>query len=177
MTYLTATDTHQGLALKRSGCSCAFRCTLFNHHIENSYWLYCTLFRKSQIIPMIPVLLWVPIVCSSLPLVRRSTSGRVVSVDGAPWSCVAPPFWQDCLLGRQREDQALLTKYWLLYFYLQPPTPTPAPHPLLCFIQNFHQERIRNHKYRSLGDLEKDVMLLCHNAQTFNLEGSQVRHV
>ena len=50
-------------------------------------------------------------------------------------------------------------------------------HPRLCFIQNFHQERIRNHKYRSLGDLEKDVMLLCHNAQTFNLEGSQVRHV
>lgn len=41
-------------------------------------------------------------------------------------------------------------------------------------IQNSHQERIRNHKYRSLGDLEKDVMLLCHNAQTFNLEGSQV---
>uniref|UniRef100_A0A8C0F812 SWI/SNF related, matrix associated, actin dependent regulator of chromatin, subfamily a, member 2 n=1 Tax=Bubo bubo TaxID=30461 RepID=A0A8C0F812_BUBBB len=36
------------------------------------------------------------------------------------------------------------------------------------------KERIRNHKYRSLGDLEKDVMLLCHNAQTFNLEGSQV---
>uniref|UniRef100_A0A8C0BZ32 SWI/SNF related, matrix associated, actin dependent regulator of chromatin, subfamily a, member 2 n=1 Tax=Buteo japonicus TaxID=224669 RepID=A0A8C0BZ32_9AVES len=32
------------------------------------------------------------------------------------------------------------------------------------------KERIRNHKYRSLGDLEKDVMLLCHNAQTFNLE-------
>uniref|UniRef100_A0A8C0FCG2 SWI/SNF related, matrix associated, actin dependent regulator of chromatin, subfamily a, member 2 n=1 Tax=Bubo bubo TaxID=30461 RepID=A0A8C0FCG2_BUBBB len=37
------------------------------------------------------------------------------------------------------------------------------------------KERIRNHKYRSLGDLEKDVMLLCHNAQTFNLEGSQVK--
>lgn len=37
-----------------------------------------------------------------------------------------------------------------------------------------YQERIRNHKYRSLGDLEKDVMLLCQNAQTFNLEGSQV---
>ncbi|XP_037347847.2 probable global transcription activator SNF2L2 isoform X3 [Talpa occidentalis] len=36
------------------------------------------------------------------------------------------------------------------------------------------KERIRNHKYRSLGDLEKDVMLLCHNAQTFNLEGSQI---
>lgn len=45
---------------------------------------------------------------------------------------------------------------------------------LFCFVQNSHQERIRNHKYRSLGDLEKDVMLLCHNAQTFNLEGSQV---
>uniref|UniRef100_A0A4W3HVD4 SWI/SNF related, matrix associated, actin dependent regulator of chromatin, subfamily a, member 2 n=1 Tax=Callorhinchus milii TaxID=7868 RepID=A0A4W3HVD4_CALMI len=36
------------------------------------------------------------------------------------------------------------------------------------------KERIRNHKYRSLGDLEKDVNLLCHNAQTFNLEGSQI---
>ncbi|KAL7988704.1 hypothetical protein Chor_007623 [Crotalus horridus] len=35
-------------------------------------------------------------------------------------------------------------------------------------------ERIRNHKYRSISDLEKDVMLLCHNAQTFNLEGSQI---
>uniref|UniRef100_A0A8C6L879 SWI/SNF related BAF chromatin remodeling complex subunit ATPase 2 n=1 Tax=Nothobranchius furzeri TaxID=105023 RepID=A0A8C6L879_NOTFU len=37
------------------------------------------------------------------------------------------------------------------------------------------KERARNHKYRSLGDLEKDVMLLCQNAQTFNLEGSQVK--
>ncbi|XP_028569071.2 SWI/SNF-related matrix-associated actin-dependent regulator of chromatin subfamily A member 2 isoform X2 [Podarcis muralis] len=36
------------------------------------------------------------------------------------------------------------------------------------------KERIRNHKYRSVSDLEKDVMLLCHNAQTFNLEGSQI---
>ncbi len=38
----------------------------------------------------------------------------------------------------------------------------------------FLQERVRNHKYRSVSDLEKDVMLLCHNAQTYNLEGSQV---
>lgn len=36
------------------------------------------------------------------------------------------------------------------------------------------QERVRNHKYRSVGDLEKDIFLLCHNAQTYNLEGSQV---
>uniref|UniRef100_A0A3B1IV81 SWI/SNF related BAF chromatin remodeling complex subunit ATPase 2 n=1 Tax=Astyanax mexicanus TaxID=7994 RepID=A0A3B1IV81_ASTMX len=36
------------------------------------------------------------------------------------------------------------------------------------------KERVRSHKYRSLGDLEKDVMLLCHNAQTYNLEGSQI---
>nr|XP_054606142.1 uncharacterized protein LOC129166780 [Nothobranchius furzeri] len=35
-------------------------------------------------------------------------------------------------------------------------------------------ERVRNHKYRSVGDLEKDVYLLCHNAQTYNLEGSQI---
>lgn len=37
------------------------------------------------------------------------------------------------------------------------------------------QERVRNHKYRSVGDLEKDIYLLCHNAQTYNLEGSQVK--
>ncbi|XP_053275912.1 probable global transcription activator SNF2L2 [Pleuronectes platessa] len=36
------------------------------------------------------------------------------------------------------------------------------------------KERVRSHKYRVIGDLEKDVMLLCHNAQTFNLEGSQI---
>ncbi|KAM8865300.1 putative global transcription activator SNF2L2 [Synchiropus picturatus] len=36
------------------------------------------------------------------------------------------------------------------------------------------KERVRNHKYRSVADLEKDVMLLCFNAQTFNLEGSQI---
>ncbi|XP_074525848.1 putative global transcription activator SNF2L2 [Halichoeres trimaculatus] len=36
------------------------------------------------------------------------------------------------------------------------------------------KDRVRNHKYRSVGDLEKDVMLLCHNAQTYNLEGSQI---
>ncbi|XP_055729789.1 probable global transcription activator SNF2L2 isoform X2 [Salvelinus fontinalis] len=36
------------------------------------------------------------------------------------------------------------------------------------------RERVRNHKYRGVGDLEKDIILLCHNAQTFNLEGSQI---
>ncbi|XP_061084017.1 transcription activator BRG1 isoform X2 [Conger conger] len=36
------------------------------------------------------------------------------------------------------------------------------------------KERIRSHRYRSLSDLEKDVMLLCQNAQTFNLEGSLI---
>uniref|UniRef100_A0A8D0AV20 Si:dkey-226m8.10 n=1 Tax=Sander lucioperca TaxID=283035 RepID=A0A8D0AV20_SANLU len=36
------------------------------------------------------------------------------------------------------------------------------------------RERVRNHKYRTVGDLEKDIFLLCHNAQTYNLEGSQI---
>lgn len=45
-----------------------------------------------------------------------------------------------------------------------------------CSVFVFQQERVRNHKYRNVGDLEKDVMLLCQNAQTFNLEGSQVRN-
>ncbi|XP_068177822.1 transcription activator BRG1 isoform X9 [Antennarius striatus] len=36
------------------------------------------------------------------------------------------------------------------------------------------KERIRCHRYRSLGDLERDVMLLFQNAQTYNLEGSLI---
>ncbi|KAK4811093.1 hypothetical protein QYF61_016379 [Mycteria americana] len=47
-------------------------------------------------------------------------------------------------------------------------------YPILSNYLELHFERIRNHKYRNLSDLEKDVMLLCHNAQTFNLEGSQI---
>lgn len=42
------------------------------------------------------------------------------------------------------------------------------------FLVLFMQERVRNHKYRCIADLEKDIMQMCHNAQTFNLEGSQV---
>ncbi|KAJ4944066.1 hypothetical protein JOQ06_012613 [Pogonophryne albipinna] len=37
------------------------------------------------------------------------------------------------------------------------------------------KEKIRGHHYRSMGDLERDVMLLFQNAQTFNLKGSLVR--
>ena len=37
------------------------------------------------------------------------------------------------------------------------------------------QQRIKEHRYRSLDDLEKDVMLLCQNAQTYNVEKSLVR--
>uniref|UniRef100_A0A3B4BCU2 Bromo domain-containing protein n=1 Tax=Periophthalmus magnuspinnatus TaxID=409849 RepID=A0A3B4BCU2_9GOBI len=36
------------------------------------------------------------------------------------------------------------------------------------------KERIKSHRYRTLGDLERDVMLLFQNAQTFNLEGSLI---
>ncbi|CAL9682271.1 unnamed protein product [Knipowitschia caucasica] len=36
------------------------------------------------------------------------------------------------------------------------------------------RERVRNHKYRCVGDLEKDIHQLCQNAQTYNLEGSQI---
>ncbi|XP_034386484.1 transcription activator BRG1 isoform X2 [Cyclopterus lumpus] len=36
------------------------------------------------------------------------------------------------------------------------------------------KERIQGYRYRSLGDLERDVMLLFQNAQTFNLEGSLI---
>ena len=36
------------------------------------------------------------------------------------------------------------------------------------------QQRIEDHRYRSLDDLERDVMMLCGNAQTYNVEGSLV---
>jgi len=38
------------------------------------------------------------------------------------------------------------------------------------------QQRIRSHYYRSLDDVEKDVLLLCKNAQTYNVEGSLVSY-
>lgn len=34
--------------------------------------------------------------------------------------------------------------------------------------------RIREHRYRTLDDLEDDFMLLCINAQTYNVEGSLI---
>jgi len=36
------------------------------------------------------------------------------------------------------------------------------------------KERILKHKYRSLADMEDDMMLLCQNARTYNHEGSQI---
>ncbi|TSK82111.1 putative global transcription activator SNF2L2 [Bagarius yarrelli] len=36
------------------------------------------------------------------------------------------------------------------------------------------RERVRNHKYRCIADLEKDIIQMCHNAQMYNLEGSQI---
>ena len=36
------------------------------------------------------------------------------------------------------------------------------------------QKRIKDHYYRSIDDLETDVMTLCKNAQAYNMEGSLV---
>ena len=36
------------------------------------------------------------------------------------------------------------------------------------------KDRIRQHRYRNLDDLERDVVLMFQNAQIYNLEGSQV---
>lgn len=36
------------------------------------------------------------------------------------------------------------------------------------------KDRIRQHRYRCINDLERDVNLMFRNAQTYNLEGSQV---
>ena len=42
----------------------------------------------------------------------------------------------------------------------------------LCVVTS--QERILKQRYTSLADMEDDMMLLCHNARTYNEEGSQV---
>lgn len=36
------------------------------------------------------------------------------------------------------------------------------------------RDRIKQHRYRSLDDLEKEFMCLCKNTQTYNMEGSLV---
>ncbi|XP_035698994.1 transcription activator BRG1-like isoform X1 [Branchiostoma floridae] len=36
------------------------------------------------------------------------------------------------------------------------------------------RDRIKNHKYRCLDDLEKDIIQMCKNAQLYNVEGSQI---
>jgi SWI/SNF-related matrix-associated actin-dependent regulator of chromatin subfamily A protein 2/4 len=36
------------------------------------------------------------------------------------------------------------------------------------------KQRIKDHRYRRLDDLEADFMLLCKNAQTYNVEGSTI---
>ncbi len=37
------------------------------------------------------------------------------------------------------------------------------------------QKKLNEHRYRHLDELEADVMLLCKNAQEFNMENSNVR--
>ncbi|XP_013786045.1 transcription activator BRG1-like isoform X1 [Limulus polyphemus] len=36
------------------------------------------------------------------------------------------------------------------------------------------RQRIREHRYRNLDDLENDFMIMCQNAQTYNVEGSMI---
>ncbi len=46
------------------------------------------------------------------------------------------------------------------------------------FLMNINlnfQKKLNEHRYRSVDELEADVMLLCKNAQEFNMENSNVR--
>ena len=45
---------------------------------------------------------------------------------------------------------------------------------LLMMIGWCLQERIQKGKYRSIADMQEDVLLLCRNARTYNQEGSQI---
>lgn len=44
-----------------------------------------------------------------------------------------------------------------------------------CFQLDMFQKRLSEYRYRTIDELEADVMLLCKNAQEFNMENSSVR--
>ena len=39
------------------------------------------------------------------------------------------------------------------------------------------KERINGHRYRTMDDFQADFMLMCRNAQTYNIEGSIVSRI
>ncbi len=45
----------------------------------------------------------------------------------------------------------------------------------LIKIDLIFQKKLNEHRYRTVDELEADVMLLCKNAQEFNMENSNVR--
>uniref|UniRef100_A0A3B4F902 SWI/SNF related, matrix associated, actin dependent regulator of chromatin, subfamily a, member 2 n=1 Tax=Pundamilia nyererei TaxID=303518 RepID=A0A3B4F902_9CICH len=92
--------------------------------------------------------------------------------DGALAHCSAEAFPGNCYLPFQNSGRQLSE----VFVQLPSRKELPEYYELIRKPVDFKKikERVRNHKYRNVGDLEKDVMLLCQNAQTFNLEGSQI---
>ncbi|KAK6179113.1 hypothetical protein SNE40_011545 [Patella caerulea] len=63
-----------------------------------------------------------------------------------------------------------------MFLTLPPKKELPEYYEIICKPVDFKKikARIKDHKYRSVDDLEDDVMLLCQNAQSFNVEGSMI---
>ncbi|ESO94903.1 hypothetical protein LOTGIDRAFT_207958 [Lottia gigantea] len=63
-----------------------------------------------------------------------------------------------------------------MFLTLPPKKELPEYYEIICKPIDFKKIRakIKDHKFRSVDDLEEDVMLLCSNAQSFNLEGSMI---
>uniref|UniRef100_K1P321 Putative global transcription activator SNF2L4 n=1 Tax=Magallana gigas TaxID=29159 RepID=K1P321_MAGGI len=77
----------------------------------------------------------------------------------------------DVVLNYKDRDDRVLSE---AFFQLPSKKDLPEYYEIIAKPVDFKKikQRIRDHRYRSLDDLETDVMLLCENAQSYNIEGS-----
>lgn len=79
----------------------------------------------------------------------------------------------DVVLNYKDRDDRVLSE---AFFQLPSKKDLPEYYEIIAKPVDFKKikQRIRDHRYRSLDDLETDVMLLCENAQSYNIEGSLI---
>ncbi|XP_061175393.1 probable global transcription activator SNF2L2 [Saccostrea echinata] len=79
----------------------------------------------------------------------------------------------DVVLNYKDRDDRVLSE---AFFQLPSKKDLPEYYEIIAKPVDFKKikQRIRDHRYRSVDDLETDVMLLCENAQSYNIEGSLI---
>ncbi|XP_062601986.1 transcription activator BRG1-like, partial [Saccostrea cucullata] len=79
----------------------------------------------------------------------------------------------DVVLNYKDRDDRVLSE---AFFQLPSKKDLPEYYEIIAKPVDFKKikQRIRDHRYRSVDDLEADVMLLCENAQSYNIEGSLI---